>query len=111
MTVTAPATSKRSLLERSPASTARKTAASAMRRTPIGTLMRKTQRQPAPSVSRPLAITPTDAETPATAPKSPERAIAFGAFRESHREDREHGRRYERRPEPLQGPGTDQELG
>jgi hypothetical protein len=41
----------------------------------------------------------------------PERAIALGAFRESHGEDREGGRRDERRPEALQGPGADQELG
>jgi ABC-type glycerol-3-phosphate transport system substrate-binding protein len=33
--------------------------------------MKKTQRQPGPSVSRPLVITPTDAEVPPTAPKIP----------------------------------------
>ncbi len=38
---------------------------------PTGTLIKNTQRQPGPSVSRPLAITPTDAEVPATAPKIP----------------------------------------
>jgi len=36
--------------------------------TPIGTLMKKTQRQPGPLVSSPLAMTPTDAEIPVTAP-------------------------------------------
>ena len=30
--------------------------------------MKKTQRQPGPAVSRPLAITPTDADIPVTAP-------------------------------------------
>jgi hypothetical protein len=33
--------------------------------------MKKTQRQPGPSVRSPLAITPTDAEIPAVAPKIP----------------------------------------
>ena len=68
MTVTAPAMSKRSPLRRRTASAGRKTAAIAMRRTPIGTLMRKIQCQPTPSVSRPLASTPTDADPPVTAP-------------------------------------------
>src|SRR5216683_912192 len=68
VTVTAPATSKPLLLRPFLTSTGRKIAAVAMRRTPTGTLMRKTQRQPGPSVSRPLAITPTDADNPATAP-------------------------------------------
>ena len=39
--------------------------------TPIGTLMKNTQRQPGPSVSSPLAITPIDADVPPTAPKIP----------------------------------------
>src|SRR3954447_18478688 len=44
------------------------TNAIAISTTPIGTLMKNTQRQPGPSVSRPLAITPIDAEVPPTAP-------------------------------------------
>ena len=38
---------------------------------PTGTLMKNTQRQPGPSVSRPLAITPTEAAPPPMAPKMP----------------------------------------
>ena len=34
-------------------------------------LMKNTQRQPGPSVSRPLTITPTEADEPPTAPKMP----------------------------------------
>ena len=52
-------------------SAGRNRAARAMRAIPMGTLMKNTQRQPGPSVSRPLAITPIDAEVPATAPKIP----------------------------------------
>jgi hypothetical protein len=38
---------------------------------PTGTLMKNTHRQPGPSVRSPLAITPTDADVPPTAPKIP----------------------------------------
>ena len=38
---------------------------------PIGMLMKNTQRQPGPSVSRPLAITPTDPAPPPMAPRMP----------------------------------------
>jgi hypothetical protein len=60
--------SKRSLRRRSRGSAARKIAAIAMRMAPTGTLMKKTQRQPGPAVSSPLAITPADADIPVTAP-------------------------------------------
>src|SRR6185437_7256466 len=71
VTVTAPAMSKRSLRRRPRASPARKIAAIAMSAAPTGTLMKKIQRQPGPAVSRPLAITPTDADIPVTAPNAP----------------------------------------
>jgi hypothetical protein len=70
VTVVAPATSSLAVL-RAGRSVASNTAASPMSSTPTGTLMKNTQRQPGPSVSRPLAITPTDAEVPPTAPKIP----------------------------------------
>ena len=61
-------------------SAGRNRAARAMRTIPMGTLMKNTQRQPGLSVSRPLAITPIDAEVPATAPsgRSPRRPRGRG---------------------------------
>ena len=67
---------------------------------PTGTLMKKIQRHPGPSVSRPLAITPTDADVPATAPKIPERAVALLTLRERHGDDRQGGRRNHCSAEP-----------
>ena len=45
---------------------------------PTGMLMKNTQRQPGPSVSNPLAITPTDAAPPPMAPKMPSARFRSG---------------------------------
>jgi hypothetical protein len=66
--VSAPARSNRSLLRAAPGSGDRNTTAIAASNMPIGTLIKNTQRQPGPSVIRPLATTPTDPEIPAVAP-------------------------------------------
>jgi hypothetical protein len=52
-------------------SAGRNLAASTMSRMLMGMLMKKTHRHPGPSVNRPLAITPTEAADPPTAPKIP----------------------------------------
>jgi hypothetical protein len=70
VTAVAPSASNRRELT-SGRSAGRKRAAKAIRAIPMGTLMKNTQRHPGPSVNRPLAITPIDAEEPATAPKIP----------------------------------------
>src|SRR5215471_2502710 len=46
--------------------------------TPIGTLTKKIHTHPGPVVSRPLAITPTEAALPPTAPKTPNALVRSG---------------------------------
>jgi hypothetical protein len=68
---------------------------------PTGTLMKKTQRQPGPPVSRPLAITPIDADVPPAAPKIPSARVPPGTFWERHGQDRQRRRGHQRGAEPL----------
>ena len=78
---------------------------------PMGTLMKKTQRHPGPSVNRPLAMTPIDADVPATAPKMPSaRLRSTPSAKVTARIDRAAGR-HQRGAEALHGAGTDDDAG
>jgi hypothetical protein len=111
VTVTAPATSKRSLLGRVAGVDGQEDSRQRDQKDADRNVDEEDP-TPAHAVGEQTACDhPDRRRDPSDGTEGPERAIAFGAFRESHREDGEDGRRYERRPEPLQGPGADQERG
>ena len=73
--------------------------------------MKNTHRQPGPSVSRPLAITPIDADVPPDRAEDPQRAVALVALGEGDGEDRQRSRRDQGGAESLQSAGGDQQAG
>ena len=78
---------------------------------PTGMLMKNTQRQPGPSVSRPLAITPTEAAPPPTAPKMPKRPVPLLTLGEGDGNDRQGRRRDEGGAESLEPSRRDEKRG
>ena len=75
---------------------------------PIGTLTRKMDDQPAVEVSTPPMSTPAERPGP-TSPPDPHGAIALGPLGERRREDGQGGRGHNRPGDPLQRPRADEQ--
>ena len=75
---------------------------------PIGTLMKRIQRQESRSVSTPPSSTPAAPPAPPMAPQMPTARLRAGALGEGGGEDRQRGRCDHGAAEPLDGAGGDQ---